>query len=112
MNNGKVAVVSAHHALLLHGGLLAQCDFSITRPPPVGDRVVELYKQVRLGQDGLISAGITLPATINANSIPDEYSDIYFIRPKTEIGLDSMVNGQIHRPPSTAMAWTCQLHAL
>jgi len=36
MNNGKVAVISAHHALLLHGGLLAQCDFSITRPPPVG----------------------------------------------------------------------------
>ena len=33
MNNGKVAVVSAHHALLLHGGLLAQCDFSITRSP-------------------------------------------------------------------------------
>ena len=61
MNNGKVAVVSAHHALLLHGGLLAQCEFSITRPPPVGDRFVERYRRVRLGQDGLISAGITLP---------------------------------------------------
>ena len=37
---------------------------------------------MRLGQDGLISAaGITLPATININSIPDEYSDIYFHRP-------------------------------
>ena len=43
LNNGKVAVVSAHHALLLHGGLLAQCDFSITRPPSVVDRFVELY---------------------------------------------------------------------
>ena len=32
MNNGKVAVVSAHHALLiLHGGLLAKCDFSMNR---------------------------------------------------------------------------------
>ena len=76
MNNGKVAVVSAQHALLLHGGLLARCEFSITRPPPVGDRFVELYRRVRLGQDGLISAGITLPATISANTIPDEYSDI------------------------------------
>ena len=57
MNTGKVAVVSAHHALLLHGGLLAQCNFSITRPPPVGDRFVELYRRVRLGQDGLTSAG-------------------------------------------------------
>jgi len=38
---------------------------------------VELYRRVRLGQDGLISAGITLPATININSVPDEYSDIY-----------------------------------
>ena len=81
MNNGKVAVVSAHHALLLHGGLLAQCDFSITRPPPVGDRFVELYRRVRLGQDGLINAGTTLPATININTIPDGYSEIYFIRP-------------------------------
>ena len=88
MNNGKVAVISAHHALLLHGGLLAQCDFSITRPPPVGDRFVELYRRVRLGQDGLISAGITLPATININSIPDEYSDIYFIRPQSIAALD------------------------
>ena len=73
MNNGKVAVVSAQQALLLHGGLLAQCKFSITRPPPVGDRFIELYRRVRLGQDGLISAGITLPATISAYTIPDEY---------------------------------------
>ena len=56
-------------------------DFSITRPPPVGDRFVELYRRVRLGQDGLINAGITLPATININTIPDGYSEIYFIRP-------------------------------
>ena len=88
MNNGKVAVVSAHHALLLHGGLLAQCEFSINRPPPVGDRFVELYRRVRLGQDGLVSAGITLPATINANTIPDEYADIYFIRPQSIAALD------------------------
>ena len=88
MNNGKVAVVSAQHALLLHGGLLAQCEFSITRPPPVGDRFVELYRRVRLGQDGLISAGITLPATISANTIPDEYSDIYYIRPQSIAALD------------------------
>jgi hypothetical protein len=88
MNNGKVAVVSAHHALLLHGGLLAQCEFSITRPPPVGDRFVELYRRVRLGQDGLINAGITLPATISANTIPDEYSDIYYIRPQSIAALD------------------------
>jgi len=88
MNNGKVAVVSAHHALLLHGGLLAQCEFSITRPPPVGDRFVELYRRVRLGQAGLISAGITLPATISANTIPDEYSDIYYIRPQSIAALD------------------------
>ena len=42
MNNGKVAVASAQHALLLHGGRLAQCEFSITRPPPVDDQFVEL----------------------------------------------------------------------
>jgi len=88
MNNGKVAVISAHHALLLHGGLLAQCDFSITRPPPVGDRFVELYRRVRLGQDGLTSAGITLPATVDANAVPDEYSDIYFVRPISIAALD------------------------
>ena len=88
MNNGNVAVVSAQPALLLHGGLLAQCEFSITRPPPVGDRFVELYRRVRLGQDGLISAGITLPATISANTIPDEYADIYFIRPQSIAALD------------------------
>ena len=88
MNTGKVAVVSAHHALLLHGGLLAQCNFSITRPPPVGDRFVELYRRVRLGQDGLTSAGTTLPATVDANTVPDEYSDIYFIRPISIASLD------------------------
>ena len=37
--------------------------------------------ELRLGQDGLINAGITLPATININTIPDGYSEIYFIRP-------------------------------
>ena len=88
MNNGKVAVASVQHALLLHGGVLAQCDFSITRPPPVGDRFVELYRRVRLGQDGLISAGITLLATINSDAIPDEYSDIYHIRPQSIAALD------------------------
>jgi len=67
---------------------LAQCEFSITRPPPVGDRFVELYRRVRLGQAGLISAGITLPATISANTIPDEYSDIYYIRPQSIAALD------------------------
>ena len=54
----------------------------------MGGRFVELYKRVRLGQDGLISAGITLPATVNANAIPDEYSDIYFIRPISIAALD------------------------
>ena len=29
MNNGKVAVVSAHHALLLHGGLLGRSITSL-----------------------------------------------------------------------------------
>ena len=67
---------------------MAQCDFSITRPPPVGDRFVELYRRVRLGQDGLISAGMTLPATISVNRIPDEYSDIYYIRPISIVALD------------------------
>ena len=87
MNNGKVAVVSAQHVLLLYGGL-AQCEFSITRPPPVGDRFVELYRRVHLGLDGLVSAGMTLPATISANTIPDEYSDIYYIRPQSIAALD------------------------
>jgi hypothetical protein len=54
----------------------------------VGDRFVELYRRVRLGQDGLINAGITLPATISANTIPDEYSDIYYIRPQSIAALD------------------------
>jgi len=67
---------------------LAQCDFSITRPPPVGDRFVDLYSRMRLGQDGLISTGITLPATISINAIPEEYSDIYFIRPISIAALD------------------------
>jgi len=43
---------------------------------------------VRLGQDGLTSAGITLPATVDANAVPDEYSDIYFVRPISIAALD------------------------
>ena len=43
---------------------------------------------MRLGQDGLINAGTTLPAMINVNSIPDEYSDMYFIRPISIAALD------------------------
>jgi len=48
-SNGKVAVASTQHALLLHHQLLTQCEFSIIKPPPLGDRFVELYRRVRLG---------------------------------------------------------------
>ena len=41
-----------------------------------------------MGQDGLINAGITLLATINVNTIPDGYSEIYFIRPISIAALD------------------------
>ena len=74
-SNGKVAVASAQHALLLHYQLLTQCEFWVVKPPPLGDRFVELYRRVRLGQDGLIRGGASLPATINADKIPEEFAD-------------------------------------
>ena len=43
-SNGKVAVASIQHAILLHHQLLTQCEFSIIKPPPLGDRFVELYR--------------------------------------------------------------------
>ena len=48
-SNGKVAVASAQHAVLLHHQLLTQCEYSVIKPPPLGDRFVELYRRVRLG---------------------------------------------------------------
>ena len=82
-SNGKVAVASTQHAILLHHQLLTQCEFSIIKPPPLGDRFVELYRRVRLGQNGLTSGGAALPTTINANKIPEEFADTYLIRPQT-----------------------------
>ena len=87
-SNGKVAVASTQHALLLHHQLLTQCEFSIIKPPPLGDRFVELYRRVRLGQNGLTSGGAALPTTINANKIPEEFADTYLIRPQTLASLD------------------------
>ena len=44
---------------------------------------MELYRRVRLGQNGLTSGGAALPTTINANKIPEEFADTYLIRPQT-----------------------------
>ena len=46
LNSGKVAVASTQHALLLHHQLLMKCEFSIVKPPPLGDRFAELYRRV------------------------------------------------------------------
>ena len=87
-SNGKVAVASAQHAVLLHHQLLTQCEYSVIKPPPLGDRFTELHRRVRLGQNGLTSGGATLPTTINANKIPEEFADTYLIRPQTLASLD------------------------
>ena len=88
LNNGKVAVASTQHALLLQHQLLTQCEFSIVKPPPLGDRFTELHRRVRLGQNGLTSGGAALPTTIDANRIPEEFADTYLIRPQTIAALD------------------------
>ena len=90
LNSGKVAVASTQHALLLHHQLLMKCEFSIVKPPPLGDRFAELYRRVELGQNGLTSGGAALPTTIDANKIPEEFADTYyyFIRPQTIAALD------------------------
>ena len=67
-SNGKVAVASTQHALLLHHQLLTQCEFSIIKPPPLGDRFVELYRRVRLGQNGLTSGSAALPTTLDGKN--------------------------------------------
>ena len=91
LNNGKVAVASTQHALLLHHQLLTRCKFSIIKPPPLGDRFVELYRRVRLGQNGLTSGGAAHPTTIDANEIPEEFADTYLVRPQTIASLDLML---------------------
>ena len=69
------SVASTQHALLLHPQLQTQCEFSIVKPPPLGDRFTELYQRVRLGQNGVTSGGAALPTTIDANKIPGEFAD-------------------------------------
>ena len=88
LNNGKVAVASTQHALLLHHQILTQCELSIVKPPPLGDRFVELYRRVRLGQNGFISGGAALPTTIDTNKIPEDFADTYFARSHTIAALD------------------------
>ena len=43
---------------------------------------------MRLGQDGLTRGGASLPTTINADRIPEEFADTYVIRPQTLASLD------------------------
>jgi len=85
-SNGKVAVASAQHAVLLHHQLLTQCEYSIIKPPPLGDRFVELYRRVRLEQNSLTRGGASLPTTINTDKIPEEFADTYLIRPQLDLG--------------------------
>ena len=87
-SNGKVAVASAQHALLLHHQLLTHCEYSVIKPPSLGDRFVELYRRVRLEQNGLTRGGASLPTTINTDRIPEEFADTYLIRPQTLASLD------------------------
>ena len=96
-SNGKVAVASAQHAVLLHHQLLTQCEYSIIKPPPLGDRFVELYRRVRLGQNGLTSGGASLPTTINTDKIPEEFADTYLIRPQTLASLPSRLTRTLPR---------------
>jgi len=78
-SNGTLSVTSVRHALLLHHGLLEQCDYGVTRPPPVADRFEKLYNDIRKGNAGFTANGITLPATTDA--LPEALATGFFVRP-------------------------------
>ena len=91
-SNGTLSVTSVRHALLLHHGLLEQCGYGVTRPPPVADRFEKLYNDIRKGNAGFTANGITLPAT--ADALPDALATGFFVRPYA----------QRHRPQTTRPA--------
>ena len=78
-SNGTLSVTSVRHALLLHHGLLEQCGYGVTRPPPVADRFEKLYNNIRKENAGFTANGITLPATTDA--LPEALATGFFVRP-------------------------------
>ena len=78
-SNGTVSVSSVKHALLLHHGLLEQCGFGITLPPPVADRFDTLYNDIRNENAGFTAGGIVLPETTEA--LPDALAASFLVRP-------------------------------
>jgi len=78
-SNGTVSVSSVRHALLLHHGLLEQCGFGITLPPPVADRFDTLYNDIRSENAGFTAGGIALPETTEA--LPDALAASFLVRP-------------------------------
>ena len=44
---GKTAVLSVHHAHLLHNNLIEQHNYSVVNPPPLADKFKTLYDSTR-----------------------------------------------------------------
>ena len=64
---------------LLHHGLLEQCGFGVTLPPPVADRFDTLYDDIRSENAGFTAGGIALPETTEA--LPDALAASFLVRP-------------------------------
>ena len=78
-SNGTVSVTSVRHALLLHHGLLEECGYGVTLPPPVANRFETLYNDIRNENADFTANGIALPETTDA--LPDALAASFFVRP-------------------------------